>query len=555
MKCPNCGAEIPEGSLYCSQCGEEIRFVPDFEPELENAYSHNMRRVREEIRSEVQRGPRFHTTREIHVDPMLGATREMPSELRGEEAPHRGSGAAHAQTDRCGSRQRPQEESSGKPGTKKPAGKASGNRNGKNAGNRKDSRGSRVQSGLGALTDQQKTIALLSAVLILVLALVGGIFGYLSYRSSDAFLEKQAAKKLASGQVREAIPYLETLRAKDPGNTELSLQLFDAYEQAGEEKRLLSLAQNLLEDPAVPAQRRTALYQLLIDDCLEKGKTEEALTMVEESGDTALWERYAQYLASYLSIGPVFGLTAGIYETPQLLRISAAAGETIYYTVDGRDPKQAGSEYRLPIYLDEGVTTVKAYTVNSVGIESQVVSATYEVEKQPVPLPEILPESGNYKQAQWITAVYDAEAGTLYYTTDGSEPNENSLVYENPIPLQIWDSRYRFVYITEDGEKSEEVERSYNLTFNSRMTPADSVVYISEVLHRDGTYGFDYQYPVYVEGVGDLYFCTEYLLPDVKNLTGRVYGINMYDKSIYLLESYHGKYRVVEKLATAAGES
>ena len=36
MKCPNCGFEIPEGHMYCDNCGKEINFVPDFEPEVEN---------------------------------------------------------------------------------------------------------------------------------------------------------------------------------------------------------------------------------------------------------------------------------------------------------------------------------------------------------------------------------------------------------------------------------------------------------------------------------------------------------------------------------------
>ncbi len=35
MKCPNCGSDIPEGSLYCEQCGKDIHIVPDFEPEVE----------------------------------------------------------------------------------------------------------------------------------------------------------------------------------------------------------------------------------------------------------------------------------------------------------------------------------------------------------------------------------------------------------------------------------------------------------------------------------------------------------------------------------------
>ena len=35
MKCPNCGREMAEGTLYCEYCGEDIHIVPDFEPELE----------------------------------------------------------------------------------------------------------------------------------------------------------------------------------------------------------------------------------------------------------------------------------------------------------------------------------------------------------------------------------------------------------------------------------------------------------------------------------------------------------------------------------------
>lgn len=35
MKCPNCGAEMKSGMLFCEQCGEDIHIVPDFEPQVE----------------------------------------------------------------------------------------------------------------------------------------------------------------------------------------------------------------------------------------------------------------------------------------------------------------------------------------------------------------------------------------------------------------------------------------------------------------------------------------------------------------------------------------
>lgn len=37
MKCPNCGETLKKDFLYCEKCGEEIRIVPDFEPEIENS--------------------------------------------------------------------------------------------------------------------------------------------------------------------------------------------------------------------------------------------------------------------------------------------------------------------------------------------------------------------------------------------------------------------------------------------------------------------------------------------------------------------------------------
>ena len=42
MKCPHCGNEMIEGHLICEKCGEEIRIVPDFEPEIENSITETL---------------------------------------------------------------------------------------------------------------------------------------------------------------------------------------------------------------------------------------------------------------------------------------------------------------------------------------------------------------------------------------------------------------------------------------------------------------------------------------------------------------------------------
>ncbi len=54
MKCPNCGAEMPTGSLYCEQCGDDIHIVPDFEPEIEL----NMEQTISEIAGDINEVPR-----------------------------------------------------------------------------------------------------------------------------------------------------------------------------------------------------------------------------------------------------------------------------------------------------------------------------------------------------------------------------------------------------------------------------------------------------------------------------------------------------------------
>ena len=49
MKCPKCGYELTEGHLYCDNCGEEIRIVPDFEPEVEQTIDQTMSHILKDV--------------------------------------------------------------------------------------------------------------------------------------------------------------------------------------------------------------------------------------------------------------------------------------------------------------------------------------------------------------------------------------------------------------------------------------------------------------------------------------------------------------------------
>lgn len=53
MRCPNCGEEMAEGSLYCEHCGEDIHMVPDFDPELERDMEQTIHGILEELQEDM----------------------------------------------------------------------------------------------------------------------------------------------------------------------------------------------------------------------------------------------------------------------------------------------------------------------------------------------------------------------------------------------------------------------------------------------------------------------------------------------------------------------
>ncbi|MCR5410161.1 MAG: chitobiase/beta-hexosaminidase C-terminal domain-containing protein [Lachnospiraceae bacterium] len=51
MECPKCGNEIPEGKLYCPNCGYAVQIVPDYDPDLQE----NLESVGSDIAGNVNR--------------------------------------------------------------------------------------------------------------------------------------------------------------------------------------------------------------------------------------------------------------------------------------------------------------------------------------------------------------------------------------------------------------------------------------------------------------------------------------------------------------------
>jgi uncharacterized protein (TIGR02145 family) len=131
-------------------------------------------------------------------------------------------------------------------------------------------------------------------------------------------------------------------------------------------------------------------------------------------------------------ISPAFNPPAGIYNIPQLITISCLTDAVlIYYTTDNSEPNETSSLYTVPIEINAN-TNLKARAFKSDWDESEISTAEYTFT---VISPTFDPPAGIYNIPQLITINCFSENALIYYTTDGSEPNETSSLYTNPIEV------------------------------------------------------------------------------------------------------------------------
>ena len=95
-------------------------------------------------------------------------------------------------------------------------------------------------------------------------------------------------------------------------------------------------------------------------------------------------------------------------------------------------------------------------------------------------------ETGGYTQrglsASYLSEVITAEEGNIYYTTDGSEPDENSLLYTEPIDMPLGRTNYRFAVISERRVMSEVVYRSYDFELQTQVTVKAAIDRVKKAL-------------------------------------------------------------------------
>jgi len=130
---------------------------------------------------------------------------------------------------------------------------------------------------------------------------------------------------------------------------------------------------------------------------------------------------------------PVFSPSGGSYENSISVLISCStAGATIRYTTNGSEPNSNSNVYSEQISINS-TTTIKARAFKAGWVSSAISIAIYNIDT--VPAPQISLIGGLYFTAQTTSITCAMAEAQIRYTTDGSTPDESSMLYSTPLTI------------------------------------------------------------------------------------------------------------------------
>jgi hypothetical protein len=132
---------------------------------------------------------------------------------------------------------------------------------------------------------------------------------------------------------------------------------------------------------------------------------------------------------------PMFSPGAGTYNASQTVTIAdTTKGAVLYCTTDGTTPTTSSPHCGQPttVYQTE---FLQAIAVAPGQVPSAVASAGYTIDLNAVPTPTFSPAGSTLTSGQQVTITDTLSSANIYYTTDGTVPTKNSLVYSGPIAL------------------------------------------------------------------------------------------------------------------------
>lgn len=299
----------------------------------------------------------------------------------------------------------------------------------------------------------------------LVLSVSAAIAVMMYHTFSVTYQIRQAKEHADKGDYVTAVSYLEKAEELDPHNAEIELLSANYFYVQGDYEKAESILNELIKTDNFSMEEKEKAYDKLIAIYDEEEKYQAISDLLTICEDETIVSTYQHYMA----MEPEFSYVGGNYEEVIPLKLSANTSGKIYYTLDGSIPTKSSSVYTAPIFLESGEYNISAFFVNDYGIESTIANYVYYVDLIVPDPPEVPFYSGLYTEPTFIEVMVP-ENGTVYYTTDGSEPTSESTPYTAPIPMPLGKTNFKFITVSPEGVPSEVLARSYELKLDTSIT-------------------------------------------------------------------------------------
>lgn len=437
MKCRYCGHDIPDGILYCEQCGREVQIVPDYNP-------------LDDVLAAQIRGSIDGTDSPLDDYEYKTSSMNRQRDTQGRRNTGSGRNTAYGRNTGSGRNTNPGRNTSARRNTN--AGRRTGTgKTSQSTGDMRDREQRRRQAERRkALKRKKRKRALIMLGVAVVLI---GVLSFVLYQNSYAGQINKGNKAVQESDYNLAESYYKKAVKKKPKRAEAYSALAKVYTAQNEQDEAEDIFLTAIDKYPDNVDIHKACIQFYIDT---KQETEISVLM-DEASDTV-----RKQLKEYISKVPEFSLESEEpFDDVQQLTLTSK-GEAIYYTTDGSEPTTGSTKYTEPIQIGEGETKVSAISVNKKGIPSLVESKTYIVELPIEDAPAVTPSTGQYDTPTQIT-IDVPEGYEAYYTTDKSDPTTESTKYTGPIDMPQGTTILKAVLVNGKGRMSGVTTRNYEL--------------------------------------------------------------------------------------------
>ena len=385
------------------------------------------------------------------------------------------------------------------------------------------------------------SIGYIIGLIILLLILITGIAITIYHDNSANYQIKVADKYFADGNYKKALNNYGRAIEISPADIDYRIKMADCY-LAMEN---IDMAIDVFKDMIVYDPDSSLAYAQIISLYEKYGSYDAIDDFLQHYANDKIRAEYIDYLATV----PVFNYESGEYDELIQITLSNESSGLIYYTVGGEEPNESSPIYTEPIRLKRGHQVVKAFFENEYGVCSSIVTKEFDLLMNGPDAPVISLESGEYDVPQVISVIIPPGC-SVYYTLDGSDPDCNSRIYGEPIPLERGESHYRFVTIDSKGLSSEIIDREYSLKIESSFDEEQGQDYLYQYLTNigylsdingtkadyPGRFSYLYSDMRYLNGIS-IYCYNEYYVygTAARATTGVVFGIDIVTGNVYFV--------------------